>query len=247
MDIRACLKDFWLSKGDNAIGVLRMKGQEIKHYIDNGIVNNPFKFFKIATILEGNGYKVDNFSDLPKANREAIAIILAGQVSIDDYVREASISRDSFLRYLKMSPGASTNAPQLIAAATLNLQSKGLIIENAEKEESSSEVNEKPNHLIEFDKKSEGAPEKKDFVPASVNHDLVLNLIITMAANATLLDKILEDYLKNSSVQDRIAMRDVLSRTGFSVFQTSNLSHHLTNKLNALCSEKALENYVNKK
>lgn len=231
MDIKECLRDFWLSKGDNAIGLLKMKGQEIQHYVNNGIINNPFKFFKIATVLESNGYKVDNFSGLPKANREAIAAILAGKVTVEDYVREMNISRDSVLRYIKKSPGASANASQLIAAANLKLNVKS--VANEEDEVSEVEFNEKPV-VNEFGNKKE---------VVVINHTLVTNLILAISANCVALEEILINYLAESSESDRVYLRDALETKGFSIFTSSNSVFRLSQKLNALCSEKALTSY----
>lgn len=247
MDLQTCLADFWRSFPKTAADSLQISGEKLQDYIKNGVNKNVMMMFHLATILEIKGYIIAGFSDLPQVNRQTIVILLTKGATVDDYLRETSWQRDTFIRYLKNNRELSSKAISLLTAAN----NKFLAIPSDETEQ----VTFTPKPV---DKQTPvevkavvtntdiNLPPAKS-LPNQIDYQLIFNLILVAAANATILEGELEKFIKSSSKEDRIHLRDALSLAGFSLFSTSTLSHLLTNKLGALCSEKALENYLSKK
>lgn len=219
MNIQEALRDYWLSQGDKALTSLAVSKKKLECIIEHGVGKNPFLFFSLATVLDEAGLKVDKFSDLPLPHREAITRLLFEKLTIEDYLAVTGWSRDTFLRYLKLSPGASKFATSGIDVANKKLEVKR-------------------GNIAEL----QGVPEKH-IEQTKLSCSLILNLILVAAANAASLEDLLEDFLKSSTEADRINLRDALSGAGFTLFATSNAIHRLSQRLNALCSKKAFDNY----
>lgn len=247
MDLQTCLADFWQSNSKTAADSLQISNEKLQDYIRNGVNKNVLMMFHLATILEIKGYTIKGFSDLPQVNRQAIVILLTKGATVDDYLRETSWQRDTFIRYLKNTRELSNKAISLLTAAN----NKFLAIPSDETEQVDFTLKpvdkQRPaeTKVVVTNTDTSSAPVKS--LPNKVDNQLVFNLILGMAANATALEGLLENFIKTSSKEERIHLRDALSLTGFSLFSSSTLSHHLTNKLSALCSEKALENFLSKK
>lgn len=227
MDIKLALQEFWRSQGDEAPNLLSLKKKQLECYIEHGLGKNPFLFFRLARVLAEHGLTVDKFSDLPEANRHAIGLILDGHLTVENYMTQTGWSRDTMLRYLKMAPGSSSRGPQDIEKASVSLMERKL-------SQTSGGLIEKPAPKNEFSGKRE---------VVVINHTLVTNLILAISANCVALEEILSNFLAESSESDRIYLRDALEVKGFSIFTSSNSVFRLSQKLNALCSEKALESY----
>ncbi|MFZ2310341.1 MAG: hypothetical protein WAW11_02245 [Patescibacteria group bacterium] len=227
MDIQAGLKEFWRSRGDEALNLLSLKKKQLECYIEHGVGKNPFLFFRLARLLTEHGLTIDKFSDLPEANRHAIGLIIDGHLTVDDYMVQTGWSRDTVLRYLKMAPGSSSRGPRDIEKASAVLMERKL-------GQTSDQSTEKPALKNEFSGKRE---------VVVINHTLVTNLILAISANCVALEEILSNFLAESSESDRVYLRDALEMKGFSIFTSSNSVFRLSQKLNALCSEKALESY----
>lgn len=219
MNIQEALRDYWLSQGDKALTSLAVSKKKLECIIEHGVGKNPFLFFSLATVLDEAGLKVDKFSDLPLPHREAIARLLFEKVTVEDYLAVTGWSRDTFLRYLKLSPGASRFATSAIDVANKKLEVKRGNIAG-----------------------SQVMPEKQT-EQTKQSYRLVANLILVAAANAASLEDLLEDFIKSSTEKDRINLRDALSGSGFTLFAASNAIHRLSQRLNPLCSEKAFGNY----
>jgi|GEM_PF-2743688 len=245
MDLQTCLADFWRSNPKTAADLLQISSEKLQDYIKNGVNKNVMLMFHLATILEIKGYTVDGFSNLPQVNRQTIVILLTKGATVDDYLQETSWQRDTFIRYLKNNRELSSRAIALLTAAN----DKFLATPCEEREQvvptpkpvDQITSREAKVAVTETDLLSEKSPTNQ------IDNQLIFNLILGAAANAKVLEGLLENFIKSSSKEDRIYLRDNLSLAGFSLFSISTLSHHLTNKLGALCSEKALENYVTKK
>jgi len=225
MKIEKCLADYWQVNPD-VPRLLQINQEQLKSYIEKGVVGNSMLFFKIAAVLETVGYVVDGYSNLPESNRTTIRILLSEKATIEDYLNETHLSRDAFGRNLRGSRFLGENGQRLIAKAN------AMFISGIKSEIKKSESG-----------RNSGLKPETVFSAETINHDRVFNLIVAAAANAFTLEKELDNYLAVSTEGERKNLRDNLARTNFALFASSNVVHRLSQKLNALCSEKALENY----
>ena len=223
MELKDCLREY-ARQEPRAAKILQISNEQLKNYQEKGINGNVMLFFKGAASLEGAGYKVDGYSNLPKVNRDTVYVLLSERATIEVYVMMTGISKDSFTRNLRGSRLLSEKAQQLIEA----VNAKFVTAETDETETQQPEAGLKIVDEMNFD------------------YNLFFNLILTAAANANSLEKVLNDFLATSSEEYRLTLRDDLNRIGFPLFAASNALHRISQKLGALCSEKALENYHQK-
>jgi len=221
MELKDCLREY-ARQEPRAAKILQINNEQLRNYQEKGINGNVMLFFKAAALLEGAGYEVDGYSDLPKINRDTIYVLLSERATIEDYVQEMRISKDSFTRNLRGSRLLSEKWQQLIEAVNAKFMTA------TETETQQPEVGLKIVDEMNLD------------------YNLFFNLILTAAANANSLEKVLNNFLETSSEDYRLTLRDDLNRIGFPLFATSNAIHRISQKLGALCSEKALENYHQK-
>lgn len=220
MKLQDCLRDYHETHNYGAPEIATLLGitnEQFKTFKEKGITGNMMLFFEIAVFLADAGYIVDDYSDLSVVNRTTIDVLLYKKATIEDYLRETGFSRDSFVRNLRGSRPFSEKNQLRIEALNARFLSE------------TKEPKELKPGLLK---------QKKE-----TDYELIFNLILAVSANATSLEKVLDNYLAVSTEDERKILRDNLARTNFTLFASSNAIHRLSQKLNALCSEKALENY----
>lgn len=221
MKVEECLRRF-SDLNPNAADLLGISKEQLRNYQERMVRANLTLFFRIADYLHNQGYKVDDYSNLPQENKTMISIILSGSATIEDYLQETNLGRDSFMRNLRGSRLLSAPGQGLIRRANEKFSSK---VTAKGPEENLGTL--KPEEDIETD------------------FDLIYPLMLVALANSSVLEKLIGNYIKNSSDLDRVTLRDRLAASGFPIFTASNAVYRLSTKLNALCSERALEEYNN--